>query len=176
MSDSRWVTTPSWLSRSLRSFLYSSSMYSCHLFLSLLLLLGPCHFFFFVPILARNILLVSPIFLKQSLVFPFLLFCSIPLHCSLKKTFLPLFAVLWNPVFSWVYLFLSLLPFASLLFSSICKASSDHHFAFLHLFFFGMLLVTTSYTILWTSVHSPSGTLSTRSNPLNLFITSIVKS
>ena len=33
MSGSEWVTTPLWLSRSLRSFSYSSSMYSCHLFL-----------------------------------------------------------------------------------------------------------------------------------------------
>ena len=33
MSGSRWVITPSWLSKSLRSFLYSSSVYSCHLFL-----------------------------------------------------------------------------------------------------------------------------------------------
>ena len=30
---SRWVITPLWLSGSWRSFLYSSSMYSCHLFL-----------------------------------------------------------------------------------------------------------------------------------------------
>ena len=29
MSDSRWVITPSWLSGSQRSFLYSSSVYSC---------------------------------------------------------------------------------------------------------------------------------------------------
>ena len=33
MSGSRWVSTPPWLSRSWRSFLYSSSVYSCHLFL-----------------------------------------------------------------------------------------------------------------------------------------------
>ena len=33
MSGSRWVITPSWLSRLWRSFLYSSSVYSCHLFL-----------------------------------------------------------------------------------------------------------------------------------------------
>ena len=32
-SDSRWVITPLWLSGSWRSFLYSSCMYSCHLFL-----------------------------------------------------------------------------------------------------------------------------------------------
>ena len=33
MSASRWVITPSWLSGSLRSFLYSSSVYCCYLFL-----------------------------------------------------------------------------------------------------------------------------------------------
>ena len=31
MSDSRWMITPLWLSGSWRSFLYSSSVYSCHL-------------------------------------------------------------------------------------------------------------------------------------------------
>ena len=41
------------------------------------------------------------------------------------------------------------------------KASSDNHFAFLHFFFFGMVLVTGSYTVLGTSVHSFSGTLYT---------------
>ena len=30
ISGSRWVITPSWLSGSLRSFLYSSFVYSCH--------------------------------------------------------------------------------------------------------------------------------------------------
>ena len=33
ISGSRWVITPSWLSGSWRSFLYSSSVYSCYLFL-----------------------------------------------------------------------------------------------------------------------------------------------
>ena len=33
MSGSRWVITPSWLSGEWRSFLYSSSAYSCYLFL-----------------------------------------------------------------------------------------------------------------------------------------------
>ena len=33
MSGSRWVITPAWLPGSWRSFLYSSSVYSCHLFL-----------------------------------------------------------------------------------------------------------------------------------------------
>ena len=35
MSASRWVITPSWLSGSWRSLLYSSSVYSCHRFLIL---------------------------------------------------------------------------------------------------------------------------------------------
>ena len=34
MSGSRWVITPLWLPGSLRPFLYSSSVSSCHLFLS----------------------------------------------------------------------------------------------------------------------------------------------
>ena len=37
-----------------------------------------------------------------------------------------------------------------------------------------MVLVTTSYTMLGTSIHSSWGTLSTRSNPLNLFVTSTI--
>ena len=42
------------------------------------------------------------------------------------------------------------------------------------IFFFGMGLVTESCTMLQTSVHCSIGILSTRSNPLNLFITSAV--
>ena len=46
---------------------------------------------------------ISPVFLLRSLVFPILLFSSISLHCSLKKAFLSLLAILWNSAFSWVY-------------------------------------------------------------------------
>ena len=53
MSGSRQVITPSWLSGSWRSLLYSSSVYSCHLFLILLLLLGPDHF---CPLLCPSLL------------------------------------------------------------------------------------------------------------------------
>ena len=67
-----------------------------------------------------------------------------------------------------IYLSFSPLPLASLLFSAICKASSDNHFAFLHFFFLGMVLITASCTVSQTSVHSSSGTLSIRSNPLTL--------
>jgi len=56
--------------------------------------------------------------------------------------------------------FFSPLPLASLLFSAICKASTDSHFAFLHFFFLGMVLITASCTVSRTSIHSSSGTLS----------------
>ena len=45
MSGSRWVITPLWLSESGRSLSYSSSVYSCHVFLTSLLLLGLYHFY-----------------------------------------------------------------------------------------------------------------------------------
>ena len=43
--------------------------------------------------------------------------------------------------------FLSPLLFASLLFTAICKASSDNHFAFLHFFSMGMVLIPVSCTV-----------------------------
>ena len=52
--------------------------------------------------------------------------------------------------------------------AAVCKPSSHNHFAFLHFFFFGMVLVTASCTVLCISIHSSSGTLSIRSNQLNL--------
>ena len=100
ISGSSWVITPSWLSGSLRSFLCSSSVYSCLLYLvssasvryiPLLSLI--------VPLFAWNVALVSLIFLKRSLVFPILSFFSVSLHWSLRKAFLSLLAILWNSAF-----------------------------------------------------------------------------
>jgi len=163
MSGSRWVITSSWLSGSWRSFLYSS-VYSCHLFLIFSASVRSIPFLhFIVPIFAWNVPLVSLIFLKRSLVFPILSFSSITLHWSLRKAFLSLLAIFWNSAFKWVYLSFSPLPFTYLLFSAISKASSDNHFAFLHFFFLGMVLVTASCTMPLTSIHSSSGTLSIRS-------------
>ena len=162
ISGCRWVITPSWLSGSLRYFLYSSSVYSCHLFLiSYVSVRSMMSLSFIVPIFAWNVPLVSLIFLKSSLVFPVLLFSSSSFHCSLRKAFLSLLAVLWNSGFRWIYLSFSLLPFASLLFSAICNASWDNHFAFLYFFFLGMFFVISgSCTMLQNTVHSSSGTLS----------------
>ena len=86
---------------------------------------------FIVSIFAWKVPLVSRIFLKRSLVF-----------LSHSIVFLYFFALfteedfLISPCYSlelcikWVWLSFSSLPFTSLLFSAICKASSDSHFAF----------------------------------------------
>ena len=133
MSGCRWVITPSWLSGPLRSFLYSSSVYSCHRFLISTVSVRSIQFLSFIePIFSWNVPLVSLIFLKWSLVFPILLFSSISLYWPPRKAFLFLLATLWNSAFRWIYLSFSPLPLASLLFSSICKASSDNHFSFWH--------------------------------------------
>ena len=135
-------------------------MYFCHLFLISSAPVRSIPFLsFIVPIFAWNIHLISLIFLKRSLVFPILLFSSISLHCSPKKAFLSLLAILWNSAFRCVYLSLS--PFClSHLFSAICKASSSNHFSLLNFFFLRIVLVTASYTELQTPLNSFSGTLS----------------
>ena len=46
-----------------------------------------------------------------------------------------------------LYLFFSPLLFASLLFTTICKASPDSHFAILHFFSMGMVLIPVSCTM-----------------------------
>ena len=154
-------------------FLYNSSLYACHLFLISSAFVSSMPFLsFIVPVFAWNVPLVSLIFLKRSLVFPILLFSYISFHLSLMKPFISLLAIPWNSIFKWIYLSVSPLPFTSFLFTAICKASSDNHFALLHFFFLGMVLITASSTMWWTSIYNSSGTLSIRSNPLNLFVTS----
>ena len=146
MSGSRSVITPSWLSGSWRSFLYSSSVYSCHLFLISSASFRSIPYLSFIELIfAWNVPLVSHIFLKRSLVFPILLFFSISLHWSLKKALLSLLAILWNSAFRCLHLSFSPLLFASL-FTAICNASPDSHFAFLHFFSMGMVLIPVSCT------------------------------
>ena len=160
MSGFRWVITPTWLHGSLRSFLYSSSVYSCHLFLISSVSVRSILFLTFtVPIFAWNVPLVSLIFLKRSLIFPIQLFSSFLCTDHLgRHSYLSL--LFFGTLHSDGYLSFSPLPLASLVFSAICKSSSNNHFAVLHLFFLGMVLITASYTMSWTSIHSSSGTLS----------------
>ena len=55
ISDSRWVITPSWLSGSWRSFLFISSVYSCHLLISCASVRSIPFLSFIVPIFAWNV-------------------------------------------------------------------------------------------------------------------------
>ena len=98
---------------------YSSSVYSCDLFLissasvrSLSLLS------FTVPTLARNVPLVSPIVLKRSLVFPILLFSSISLHDRGRRLSY-LFLLFFGTLHSDAYIFPFLLCFSPLFFSQL---------------------------------------------------------
>ena len=119
ISGSRWVITPSWLSGSWRSFLYSSSVYSCHLFLISSASVRALPFLSFIePIFAWNVPLVSLIFLKRPLVFPILLFSSISLHWSLRKaSYLSL--LFFGTLHPNGYIFPFLLCFSLLFFSQL---------------------------------------------------------
>ena len=66
MSGSRWVITPSWLSWSLRSFLYTSSVYSGHLSIFFLCYVHTISLSFIGPIYAWKVPSVSLIFSKWS--------------------------------------------------------------------------------------------------------------
>ena len=102
MSGSWWVMTPSWLSGSWRSFLYSSS-YSCHLFLIPSASVRFIPFLSFIePIFAWNIPFVSN-FLEEISSLSHSIVSSISLHWSLRKAFLSLLAILWNFAFKWEY-------------------------------------------------------------------------
>ena len=149
-------------------------MYSCHLFLISSASIRPLPFLsFIVPVFAWNVTLMSPVFLKRPLVFSLLLFHS----------FFSLFieeGLLASPCYSLElcivrYAFLFLPCFLLLFFSQLfVRPPQITTLPSCISFIFGMVLVSASCTVLQISVHSSSGTLFTKSNPLNLFITSTV--
>ena len=80
MSGSKWGNTPSWLSRLLTPFSYSSSEYSCYFFIfSASVKSLP---FLWLCSSLQEMFPWYLIFLKRLLVFPILLSSSISLHCS----------------------------------------------------------------------------------------------
>ena len=112
---------------------------------------------------------------KISHSFHFFPFCFFPLFLCIvqlrRVSYLTLLFILWNSAFSSVYVSLS--PFTSLLFSAICKASSDNHFAFLHFFFLGIFLILPP-----VQCHEPPSivlqALCLSDLTLNIFLTSSV--
>ena len=163
ISGSRWVITPSWLSGSLWSFLYSSSLYSYHLFLIASASVRSISFLSFIePIFAWNVPLVSLIFLKRVYFFPF--YCFPLLLCIdhwVRLSYLSL--LFFGTLHSNEYIFPFLLCILLLFFSPLFERPPQT--TILSFFFLGMVLITVSCTMSRTSVHSSSGTLSIRSNP-----------
>ena len=99
---------------------------------------------FFVSIFAWNVPYYL-IFLKRSLVFPILLFSLSHRIVHLKR--LSYLSLLFSETLQSVRYLPFSFAFCFSFFSAIYKASSENHFAFLHFFFFGMVLVTTSCTV-----------------------------
>ena len=90
MSGSRWVITPSWLSGLCRSLLFSSSVYSCHLFLisspyvrCILFSVLYCAYFCMKCSLGVSNFLEVISSLSHSIVFLFAFLTSF--HCSLRN-------------------------------------------------------------------------------------------
>ena len=120
ISGSKWVTTPSWLSGSLRPFLSSSSVYSCHLFSIYSVSLRSLLFLSFIlPILAWNVSLMS-VFWEWSPVLPTLSFSSASLRCSFKKAFLSRLVQLNETLHSVGYIFPFLCCLLLLFFPQLC--------------------------------------------------------
>jgi len=150
MSCSRLVITLLWLSGSLRSLLYSSSVYLCYLFLILSAPVRSIPFLsFFVPTFAWNFPLAFLIFLKRTLVFPILLFSSLCIVYlrSLSCLSLLFFGILHSDGSIFPFLFYLSLLF----FSQLCVRPPQT--TILHFFFLRIFLITASCTMLWTSVH-----------------------
>ena len=119
MSGSRLVITSSCLSGSWRYFLYSSSVYYCHLFLISSASVRSITFLsFIVHIFPWNVPLVSLIFLKRSLVFSF---CCFPLFLCINRwgRLSYLFLLFFGTLHSDAYIFPFLLCFSLLFFSQL---------------------------------------------------------
>jgi len=114
---------------------------SCHLFLISSASVRSLTFLsFIVPIFAWSVPLVSPLFLKRSIFFTILLYNPLILVLFTYEDFLisPCYSL--EVCINWVYLSLSPLPFTSLIFSAIFKASSGSHLALSPLFYLRMVL------------------------------------
>ena len=118
----------------IKPFLNDSSVYSCYLILISSASVRSIPFLsFIVPIFVWNIPLVFLIFLKRSLVSHILLFSSICIDHWGRFLISPCYSLELGIQTGVSFLFS--LPFASLLFSAICEASPDNHFAFFAFFF-----------------------------------------
>ena len=158
----------------MKIFLYSSSVYSFHLFLISSASVRSIPFLsFIVPIFSWNVPLVSHFLeeissLSHSIVF--LYFFALITEEGFLISLL-FFGTLHSNGYIFPCFICLLLFFFSQLFG---RPPQTTILLCLHFCFLGMVLTPASYTMSWTSIHSSSGTLSIRSNPLNLLVTSTV--
>ena len=150
-------------------------MYSCHLFLiSSAFVRSIPSVLYRAQLCMKGSLSISNYLeersrLSHSIVFLYLFALII------EEDFLMLSLLFFGNLHSNGYIFPFLLCLLLLFFSQLfVRPPETTIFAFLHFFFLGMVLNTASCTMPQTSVHSSSGILSIRSNPLNLFITSTI--
>ena len=100
MSGSRWVIAPSWLSGSLRSSSYSSSVYYFHLFLISSAFVSIISVLYCAHLCMKSSLGISN-FLDEISSLSHSVFSSISSHWSLRKAFLSLLAIMWNSPIRW---------------------------------------------------------------------------
>jgi len=143
----------------MKIFLYSSSVYSCHLLISSDSVRSIQFLSFIVPIFAWNVPLVSLIFLKRPLVFPILSFFSISFQWSRGR--LSYLSLLFSRTLHWNGYTFPLLCLELLFFSQLfVRRPQTTILPFCISFSWAMVLITASCAMLQTSVHSSSGTLS----------------
>ena len=112
--------------------------------------------------------------LSHSIVFPSFFSFFFFLHCSLRKAFLSISLLFFGTLHSDGCIFPFLLCLLLLFFPQLFVRPPQTTVLLFYFFVLGMVLITASCTMLRTSIHSSSSTLSIRSNPLNLFVTSTV--
>ena len=91
-----------------------------------------------------------------------------------EEGFLNLSLLFFGTLHSNGYIFPFLLCLLLLLFSQLFVRAPQMNICLFAFLFLGMVLITASCIMSQTSVHHSSGTLSIRSNPLNLFFTATV--
>ena len=158
----------------MKIFLYSASVYSCHLFLISSASVRSILFLSFIePIFAWNF----PWYLWFSWrdLYSFSFYCFPPFLCIDHRGRLSYLSLMFFGTFhSDVYIFPFLLCFLLLIFSQLLVRPPQTVILLICISFSWGWLIPVSCTVSRTSVHSSSGTLSIRSRPLNLFLTSTV--
>ena len=174
MSGSTWVITLSWLSGSWRSFLYSSSVCSWHLFVIYSASIRSISFLSFLSP-AFNEMLPWYLWLSWRDLSSFPFYCF-PLFLCIDhwRRLSHLFLLFFGTLHSNGYILPFLLSLSLLLFSQLFVGSPQTIILSFCIFFLEVVLIIVCCKMSQTSIHRSSGTLSIISNPLNIFVTSTV--